>query len=61
MRSRKAETAAVKQEAKAAVPTVVGQGGKAPWEESEEMREKRRQAALARKAARAAKRAAQEE
>lgn len=43
-----------------ATPTVVGQGGKAPWEESEDLREKRRQAALARKAARAAKRAQQE-
>lgn len=35
----------------------VAEGGKAPWEESEDIREKRRQAALARKAARAAKRA----
>jgi NADH-quinone oxidoreductase subunit B len=33
------------------------EGGKSPWEESEDIREKRRQAALARKAKRAAQRA----
>ncbi len=41
-------------------PLRVGQGGKAPWEESEEMREKRRKAALRRKALRAKMRAEQE-
>lgn len=35
-------------------------GGKAPWDEAEDIREKRKQAALARKAKRAAMRAAQE-
>jgi NADH-quinone oxidoreductase subunit I len=37
-------------------PSIVGEPGKAPWEESEDMREKRRLAALQRKAIRAAKR-----
>jgi hypothetical protein len=37
-------------------PIIVGQPGKAPWEESEETREQRRLAALQRKAIRAAKR-----
>lgn len=54
VRNRKAEPEAVAPVAEAAGP--VGQGGKAPWEEGEDMREKRRKAALARKAKRAAMR-----
>ena len=57
VRARKEDAAEAKPAATADAPTVVGQGGKAPWEEAEEMREKRRQAALARKAKRAAQRA----
>ncbi len=43
-------------EAVAEAPAKI-EGGKSPWEESEDIREKRRQAALARKAKRAAQRA----
>jgi NADH-quinone oxidoreductase subunit I len=56
VRARKAETAEKKAAPTAEAPTVVGDGGKAPWEEEEAKREARRQAALARKAARAKKR-----
>lgn len=40
-------------------PLKIGQGGKAPWEESEELRHNRAQAALRRKAVRAQRRAEQ--
>ncbi len=40
-------------------PASVIPGGKGVWEESEDIREKRKQAALRRKAIRAARRAAQ--
>jgi len=60
VRARKAaEEEAPAAEAASEGPLFVGQGGKAPWEESEAMREKRREAALRRKAVRAARRGEQ--
>lgn len=69
VRERKEQRAAEKAETKAApvkeaaaekaAAPAAAEGSK-PWTDSEDMREKRKQAALARKAARAAKRAAQE-
>ncbi len=59
VRSRKAEKEAEPKAEAVAVggPTKVGEGGKAPWEESDDKREARRQAALRRKALRAKRRA----
>lgn len=56
VRARKAETEAAPTPAAAAKPAAAESAGIKPWTESEEEREKRKQAALARKAARAAKR-----
>jgi NADH-quinone oxidoreductase subunit I len=56
VRARKASAEGKPAAATSGVYAPVGQPGKAPWEESEEMREKRKVAALQRKAMRAAKR-----
>jgi NADH-quinone oxidoreductase subunit I len=62
VRSRKAEAEETKSAPAASAdgPTSVGQPGNKPWEESEDIREQRRQAALRRKALRAAQRAEQD-
>lgn len=56
VRSRKSAAAEKPTASASDGPIIVGQPGKAPWEESEEIREKRRLAALQRRVIRAAKR-----